>query len=245
MIFHFSWINLKLRFRGTRLGLFWAALEPLFMFSILYIVFSSIRSSPKEDFAMYLIVGIFLYHLFSRGTTGGLNSFVQNTGIIQSLKIKREIFPVIATGTTCLFLFVEIAVLFGLMPIFKFVPTWTLVFLPVLLALFLVLILGISYLLSILYIFVRDVQQIWTVLVYSLLFVSPIFWYITEVEGILLEIQKINVLGQIIEIAHKIIVFGVVPPLADWAYTSAIIFGILFFGYGLFRKYENKIAERI
>jgi len=238
-------MNIKLRFKGTYLGLFWSVLEPLFMFTILFVVFTSIRQSPREDFAIYLIVGVFFYHLFSRGTTGGLVSLVHNGGILKSLKINKEIFPVIATGTTIIFLLVEMLVLFGLMPIFNFIPTWTIVYFPIVLVLFIVLVLGISYLFSILYVFVRDVQPIWTVVTYSLLFVSPIFWFLSEVDGILLEIHKFNVLGQIIEMAHKTIVFGEIPSLNEWLYTSSIIFAIFFIGFVLFKKFENKIAERV
>jgi len=237
-------MNIKLRFKGTYLGLLWSVLEPLFMFTILFVVFTSIRQSPREDFAIYLIVGVFFHHLFSRGTSGGLVSLVQNGGILKSLKINREIFPVIATGTTIIFLLLEMIVLFGLMPIFDFIPSWTIVYFPIVLLLFVVLVLGISYLFSIVYIFVRDIQPVWTVITYSLLFVSPIFWFLSEVDGILLEIHKFNVLGQIIELAHKTIVFGEVPPINEWLYTSAIIFAIFFVGFGLFKKFETKIAER-
>jgi lipopolysaccharide transport system permease protein len=215
------------------------------MFTILFVVFSSIRGQSKEDFAIYLVVGIFFYHLFSRGTSGGLTSLVQNGGILKSIKIKREIFPVVATATTVIFLLVELLVLFGLMPVFSFVPTWTVVYFPLVLILFLGLVLGMSYLLSILYIFIRDTQPVWTVISYALIFVSPIFWYLSEVEGILLEIHKINVLGQIIELGHKVIVFGQVPPLNEWVYTSAFVVGILIVGFGLFKKFENKVAERV
>jgi lipopolysaccharide transport system permease protein len=215
------------------------------MFTILFIVFSSIKDSPKEDFAIYLIIGIFFYHLFSKGTSGGLASFIQNAGILKSLNINREIFPVVAAGTTGIFLLVELIVLFGLMPVFDFVPSWTIILLPVLLFLFIILVLGISYFLSVLFIYVKDIQQIWNILVYSLLFVSPIFWYVSDVEGVLLEIQKINVLGQIIEITHNIVVFGQIPPIQDWVYTSTIIFGIFFVGYTLFQKFENKLAEKL
>jgi ABC-type polysaccharide/polyol phosphate export permease len=238
-------MNIKLRFKGTYLGLLWSVLEPLFMFTILFVVFSTIRSSQKEDFAIYLIVGVFFYHLFSRGTTGGLTSLVGNGGILKSLKINREIFPVIATGTTVIFVLVELIVLFGLMPVFDFIPTSTIVFFPIILGLFIVLILGISYLLSILFIFVRDIQPIWTVITYALLFVSPIFWFVSEVDGILLDFQKFNVLGQIIELAHKVVVFGQIPSLNEWLYTTSIIIAIFFVGFGLFKKFENKVAERV
>ena len=245
LIIHFSWLGLKLRFKGTSLGFAWAVLEPLFIFSILYVVIINIRNVDREGFAIYLIVGVLLYHLFSRGTIGGLSSLVQNAGILKSLNIEKEVFPIIATGTIFIFMLAHIVVLFGLMGIFEFVPQWTVVMLIPILALFLILILGLSYLLSIANVYFRDIQLIWNVIVYALLFVSPIFWYADEVDGILLEIQKVNPLGQMIELAHKVIVFGEVPSISEWGYTSAIVFGIFFVSYAIFKKYEKKVTELI
>jgi len=245
LILHFSLLNIKLRFKGTYLGFIWAALEPLFIFSILYIVITSIRLTRRDDFAIYLIVGVLLYQLFARGSSGGLTSLGVNSGILKSLNIRKEFFPTVTTGATCLFLFVEIGVLFALMPVFDFTPHWTIILLPIPLILFLILVQGVSYILSILYVFVRDVQHLWQVLVYALLFLSPIFWYTSDVDGILLEIHKINPIGQIIELSHNIVVFGEIPPLTDWLYTSSIILGIFFFGYALFQKYEQKAVENL
>jgi len=245
LIIHFSWMNIKLRFKGSYLGLIWAGLEPLLMFLILFVVFSSIREIPQENFGIYLITGVLFYHLFSRGTSTGLVSLKVNSSILKSFKIKKELFPVIATATTCILLFVELGVLFGLMPIFEFTPGWNIVFLPVLLILFLLLVLGINYILSVLYVYVKDVQPFWTIFVYALLFVSPIFWYTSEVEGILLNIQKINPFGQLVEMAHKIIVFNENPTITEWFSTTIIVFGILFIGFIMFKKLEGKIVERL
>jgi len=245
LIAHFSWMNLKLRFKGSYLGLIWAGLEPLLMFLILFVVFSSIREGPREDFGMYLIVGVLFYHLFARGTMMGLTSLRENASILKSMNLQKELFPVIATGTTCLFLFVQLGVLFGLMPILEFVPGWTILLLPLLLLLFLVLVLGACYLLSILFVYVKDIQPFWGIFLYAALFASPIFWYISEVEGILLVIQQINPLGQIIELAHKLIIFQEFPDITEWLYTSAIVFGIFFVSYGIFQKLEKKVVEKL
>lgn len=245
LIMHFSWINIKLKHTGSYLGLIWAALEPLLMFLVLYMVFTTIRKQSGPDFAIYLISGLILYQLFRNGTMGGLNSLKQNSGILNSLNINKELFPTINAGTTFLTLFVNLGVLFALMPIFGFVPSWTLVFLPIILGLFLILVLGVCYILSVVYIYVRDIQPIWSIISYALLFASPIFWYLSEVDGILLSIQSINPIGQIIELAHNVVVFGTIPPLLDWVYTSLIIFGIFFFGYFMFHKLEKNIVEII
>ena len=244
MIFHFAILNLKIRFKSTYLGFLWAALEPLFYFSILYMVFTGIQQT-KDDFSIYLLTGIMLYHIFARGTSGGLASLIMNSGSITSLKIQKEFFPIVATVAIGLLAFVDVGVFFGLMPVFEFIPSWTIVFLPLTLGLLLLLILGLSYILSIITVYVKDVQIMWTIFVYALLFVSPIFWYVDDANEILLAIHAVNPLGQLIELAHKVVVFGEIPPLIDWIYASGLVALVFIIGYGVFQKYEKFALEEM
>ena len=219
------------------------AFEPLLTFILLYIVFTSIRIGRGEDFAIYLISGIILLHIFTRGTTGGLTSLQNNSGILSSINIRGETFLVASTVAMAILLLVEVIVLLGLMPFFQFIPSITIILIPIPIILMLILILGVSYLLSIVNLFLRDIQTIWGVGVHALFFISPIFWYIEDVEGILLTIQAINPVGQLIELNHKIVVWGEIPPLSDWLYTTMFVFGFLFVGYAIFRKFEKRIVE--
>ena len=244
LIFHFAILNLKIRFKNTYLGFLWAALEPLLYFVVLYVVFTGIRAT-REDFAIYLITGVMLFHIFARGTSGGLSSLIVNSGTITSVNIKNEFFPVVAIVAIGLLAFADVGVFFGLMPIFQFIPTWTIILLPVILALLLFLILGLSYLLSIVTVYVRDVQIMWSIFVHSLLFASPIFWYVNQVEGILLQIQNINPLGQLIEMAHQLVIDGQIPSWNEWLYTTVFVFAIFFFGYLVFHKMEDRITEKL
>lgn len=224
------------------MGLLWAAIEPLAYFVVLYLVFSSIRETGP-DFAIYLITGVMLYHIFARGTSGGLVSLVMNRGIIQSVNIRRVFFPIVATVAIGILSFVDVGVFFGLMPIFQFVPHWTIVLLPIPIILALVLVLGLSFLLSVVNVYVRDISNIWGILVHTLLFVSPIFWNPEDVDGILLQIHKINPLGQLIDISHKLVIDGQIPTINDWAYTTLFIFGILALGYFVFHRLQDKVVE--
>lgn len=237
-------MNIKTRFRGTYLGLVWTAFEPMLLFAFLYILFTSISITTKEDFAIYLLIGIVIYHAFTKGSQSGLGSLRDNYTILSSVNIRRELFPVVTTATASLLLFVEIGVFFGLMPFAEFVPSLTIALLPLVLGLLLLLILGISYFLSITYAYAKDIQPLWGVFVSALFFITPIFWYIDDANGIVLEVQRLNPLGQLIEIAHKL-VFGQIPPIADWLYTAGIIFGILLVGYVIFQKGQKNIVERI
>jgi len=244
LIIHFAILNLKIRFKNTYLGFLWAALEPLLYFIVLYVVFTSLRAR-QEDFAIYLITGVMIFHVFSRGTAGGLTSIIVNSGIIKSLNTKKEIFPVVTTVAIGLLAFVDVGVFFGLMPVFQFIPGWTIILLPVVLILLFLLILGLSYIFSIVTIYARDFQIMWNIFVHSLLFVSPIFWRLDQVSGILLQIQKINPLGQLIELGHVLVIDKQIPPLNEWLYTTSFILAIFFFGYFVFHKMENRITEKL
>ena len=244
LIFYFAVLNIKIRFKSTYLGFLWAALEPLLYFTILYVVFTSIRAH-EEDFAIYLITGIMLFHVFVRGTSGGLSSLITNSGIIKSLSIRKEFFPVVATVAIGILAFVDIGIFFGIMMIFQFIPSWTIILLPLVLILMAILVLGLSYLLSILTVYIRDIQIMWSIFVHALIFVSPIIWHLDRVEGILLEIHKINLLGQLIQLAHSLVIQRQIPPLDEWLYASFFVLGIFFLSYFVFIKMEDKITEKL
>jgi ABC-type polysaccharide/polyol phosphate export permease len=234
----------KLRYKGTYIGFLWGLVEPLLMFLILTVVFSSMRAGIKQDFPIYLLTGILFFQIFTKGTQIGLASLRSNAGIIKSLNLNKEFFPVTAVGSTGILLIGEVIVLFLLMPFFNFTPSLTLILLPIPLFLLLLLILGLSYLLSIIFVYVKDIQSIWSIFAYALFFVSPVFWYIDNVSGILLSIQKINPLGQIIELAHSI-VFNDIPTLDEILLPTLYTLAIFFFGYYIFRKYEKRITQEL
>ena len=238
-------MNIKIRFKGTYLGFVWNALEPTLTFIILYLVFTSLRIRSEENFGIYLLTGIMLYHIFVRGTTAGLTSLRGNQGILESIHIRREFFPVVATSATAMLLLIEVAVLFGLMPFFDFIPPWTVVFLPIVLAMLVLFVLGISYILSIINVYVPDIHPFWSVFVHALFFVSPIFWYLKDVNGFLVGVQQLNPLGQIIELGHKLVVFGEIPPITDWVYTLVFVVGFFILGYAIFQKFQSKIVEEL
>ena len=243
-IIQFAIFNIKVRFQNTYLGITWAALEPLLYFIVLYVVFTAIRER-KEDFAIYLITGVMLYHIFTRGTAGGLGSLTTNAGILKGLKIEKVLFPIITTTSALILAFVDVGVFFGLMPVFQFVPSWTIVLLPIPIILLLVLILGLSKLLSIANVFVRDTRHIWMIISHVLLFISPIFWYVDSANDILLTIHSINPLGQLIELSHKLVINGQIPVLSDWLYATLLVFIVYVIGALVFRKFEDRITEEL
>jgi lipopolysaccharide transport system permease protein len=244
LIFYISLMNIKIRYKGTFLGLIWTILEPILIFSLLYVVFTNIKSSREEYFAIYLIIGVIFLHLFTRGSMGGLTSLSGNRSILNYINLNKEIFPVANTMTSAIMMLLEIGVFLALIPVFGFHYNLSLIYLPVIMALFLCLILGVSYLLSIIRVYIKDIQPVWGVITYSLIFISPVFWYLKDAQGILLTVYWLNPIAQIIEFSHRA-VFDQVITTTEWAYTTSLVLGILFTSYAIFRKLEGKVPEKI
>ena len=81
IIFLLSITDVKLKYKNSVLGFIWSFLEPLLMLGILYFVFSNIFKNNIENYPIYLLLGLIIWYMFSRGTTMGSSSLISKCGI--------------------------------------------------------------------------------------------------------------------------------------------------------------------
>lgn len=245
LIWSFAISDLKIRYRNSVLGFFWTLLEPLLLMGVLYIVFTNIFKSQIEYFGLYLLIGIIMWNMFSRGTEMAMNSVLAKGGLLTHIYFPTEIPAISSVITSSLMLFFEIIVFFIFMIIFQFIPPITIVFLPLVLTLEIFFVLGISLPLSVLNVKYRDVQFIWKVILQAGFFVTPVFYKLdilpTNIQGIL----KYSPMVQIITMAHNISLYDTLPSLESVEiaiFTTLIIFVI---GYFIFYKCQKRVVEEL
>ena len=78
------------------LGLAWSYIQPAMRFGVYYLVMGLILNLHKGApfFAMHLFTGMVTVHYFSETWNGGTRSIWANKGLIQKMRMPREIFPV-------------------------------------------------------------------------------------------------------------------------------------------------------
>ena len=91
--------DFKLRYQGSALGYVWSVLKPLFLFSILYVVFDKFLGVGRniEHFPVYLLLGIILWNFFVEATNQGLNSIVGRGDLLRKINFPKYI--VVISGT--------------------------------------------------------------------------------------------------------------------------------------------------
>ena len=103
---------------------------------------------------------------------------------------------------------------------------------------------GVGLFLAALYVYFRDVNQIWEVLVNILFFLSPIFYPMSAIKGAM-PIYLLNPITEFIIIYRDLMVYGNLPSLYSLALVTAASLAAFIIGSLTFNKLQRRFAEEI
>jgi lipopolysaccharide transport system permease protein len=235
--------ELKNRYQNTTLGFFWSILSPLLLALVLYFVFRSLFEQ-EENFAINLMVGIMAWRFFSIGTTSAMFSLVNKPSLITKVYIPRQI-PVFSIMLS--------SVISSLLEFLVLVPIIFILMghVPVTIPLFIVIsflyfwfIFGIGLLLSALFVYFRDLNQIWEVLLNIGFFCSPIIYPLSIVPKYLMPYYMFNPNTQFIILYREVMINNTLPP---GHILIAIGFSLVmyFIGVFAFSRLQRRFAEEL
>ena len=243
ILFNFAVYDLKIRYRNSVLGVLWSFIEPLLLLAVLFVVFSTMFKFEIPNFPIYLLLGIVCYRFFQNGTTLALNSLTNRSSTITQIYFPRSIPGLSAGITSAIMLVFELMVLGIFMAAFQFIPTVTILLLPLVLALELLLIFGIALPLSVLNVIFKDTEFIWGVVLSAGFFLTPIFYQFDMLPEAIRNVLQFSPMVQIVTMAHHVVLYGMHPSVNTVLYAVGSISAITVIGYLIFRKYQAKIAE--
>lgn len=196
--------DFKVRYQGSVLGYLWSLLKPLFLFAILYIVFTYIIPLGKavEHYPVYLLTGIVLWNFFTEATMQGASSIVSRGDLIRKVSIPRYLVVLASTLSALINLGLSLVVVVvfalfnGVAPSFE----WLLI-IPIVVQL-VIFALGVSFLLSALYVKFRDITYIWEIFLQAGFYATPIIYPLAMVPDNLQKWFFLNPMAQIIQDAR-------------------------------------------
>ncbi|MGI8984060.1 MAG: ABC transporter permease [Acidimicrobiales bacterium] len=248
--------DLKVRHRGTFLGMLWSLTTPLLVVGLYYIVFKYIiQASPATDaarpdghivpFAIYFFAGLTVWNLFSTSVNASTGSIVGSSYLLRKVYFPRAILPLAAVLSSLVTFCFEFTVLMIATLFTAGVPSAQLLWVPLIVAVVLVIAYGMALLVSATTVFLRDVEhfigifmQLWfwgTPIIYSLQYVAkrPGFVRILELNpltGITVSFRNVTVLNR-------------APELGLLAYDLAFGVVVLVIGAVMFRRWQRLFPE--
>lgn len=194
--------ELRNQYVGSFLGVFWTFIHPVVMIAVFWFVFSiGFKTKPMNDvpFVIWLTAGLAPWFIFSEIISGSTGIIVANAHLIKKTIFYPQILPLIKICASLVTHGVFLIVLLFLI-LFQGMPLsfWFLQGLYYLFGL-IFLTLGISWMLSALNVFIRDVAQLVSVVLQVGFWVTPIFWDISMMPVKVQRVLKLNPVYYIIQ----------------------------------------------
>ncbi len=237
--------ELKLKYKSSALGFFWTLLEPLFIVAILLFVFSTLFKSDIPNYPAYLITGFVAWGFFSKGTSI-LNILVSKADLIREVYFPRELLVFSSSIVNFVDSIFEFLVLIVILFFFVGVKvSWNIMYIPVVMLIQFFLIIGFLLLLSTFYVFFRDINHIWTVLLQIGFFATPIIYPASLLIGKFSLMLILNPMAHFINIYRNIIIYGKAPTLNGLLILCLFSITILIMGWIIFKKTESRFGEEV
>ncbi|MGF7034597.1 ABC transporter permease [Paenibacillus mucilaginosus] len=243
--------ELVTKYKGSFLGRFWSIITPLMMLIIYTYVFSVIfkakwdfaATGSKQEFAITLFCGMLIFSVFSECVTKAPTLITSNPNYVKKVVFPLEILPVSLLGSALINYLIGMAILLIGQLVFLQNVTWTLLYLPLMLMPLLLLSLGLSFLLSSLGVFLRDLEHSISIIVQALYLLTPIFYPVTAIPEEIRGFLYINPLTGIVDNVRKVVVWGIQPDWMNWSVEIIVSGIVLWLGYWWFLKTRKGFAD--
>lgn len=177
------------RYRGSLMGVLWSLITPLLMLAVFTLVFgyalnsrwsgAGLAAESKSEFAFVLFSGLIVFWMFSDCISRAPRLLLENPDYIRRRVFPVEVLPIIVLASAGFHFGVSFAVLLIAHTLLLGPPPVTVLWVPVVIAPFALLTLGLCWLLASLGVFIRDIGHGVGIVVNAAIFLSPIFYPLT------------------------------------------------------------------
>jgi len=253
LLLTFASRDLRARYKGSALGFAWNFLNPLLQLVVFWILFGVLlQSRPltatgEKPFPIFLFVGLLPWTFFATSLSGGAASIVANGSIVKKVRLPVQLLPAASVLSALANYLLSLLILFAVLALVGPRHPEGLLYLPVLIAVELLLALGFAYLLAALNVFFRDVEHILGIALLAWYFLTPILFPIAIVADRPREqaLLYLNPMTSLIVGYQRALLDGLPPEWETLAYTTAFAAAAFVAGFAYFHRAKDEFEAAL
>lgn len=237
--------DIRGKYKNSVLGILWSFLNPLLQIAVYAIVFPLIMRSNLPNYTVFLCCGLIPWNFFSSAIARTSFTMVENGNIIKKVYFPRQILPLsVVTSEAVNFIISTVIILafvlgYG-MGISKFI-----IFYPLVLIVQYLLLIGISFIVSSVTVYFRDLQHFISIALQLLFYATPIVYAPDAIPESFQWILKYNPMTYVINGYRDIFYYQQTPDIMSLVKVLVIGVIICLVGYMIFNKLQKRFAEEI
>jgi lipopolysaccharide transport system permease protein len=237
--------DIKLRYRGSLLGIAWTLLNPLAELLVLLFVFGSVLRVNFPYFGAYLFTGLLVYGWFQNSLNLATGAIVGNRELVRRPGVPSVILPIVTVASNLVHFILSLPILLGLLILSGIHITSAVLALPVLIAIEFVFIVGLAYPVATIHVWFRDTQHVLRVALQLLFYLTPIFYEVSSVPPPLQPFYRLNPMAPMIDAYRAVLVLGEWPKSASVLYLTLVSVTLLLVGVTWFRRASHRFADEL
>ncbi len=246
LLFQLTQREVKARYKQSFVGYAWVLVNPLAQLFVYSFVFSLVFRFPTDNipYPVFLFATLLPWTFFQTGLMSATVSLVENGSLLKKVKFPREIIPYSAILAKIID-FIFSSLVFLLFVIMYQVPlSASIIWFPVLFGTQILFMTGISFFMSALNLFYRDIQYLTNLLLMLWMYMTPIVYPLSMVPEKYLALYKLNPMVGIME-GYRSAIFGYPFEwgIIGWSMLVSVIFSVT--GYFFFKRIEKTFADAV
>lgn len=237
--------GIKAKYAQSVLGVGWAVIQPLVQTLVFTVIFGNLAQlgSDGVPYILFSFAAMVPWNYFSNILTESSNSVVGQKNIISKVYFPRLVLPLSSVFSKLIDFGIAFIVMMGLFIYYQFIPTWEVIFFPVLLIILIMTSLGVGMILSAMAIQYRDVQYAMAFMVRVIMYSVPVVYSISIIPQKYLYLFALNPMVGVIE-GMRAAFLGTKSMPWDLIGIGGIVSIILFvFGAFYFKRMERTFAD--
>lgn len=236
--------DIKVKSRGTYLGVAWTLMNPLVTIVMYFVVFQHIFRMAIPNFLAFFLIGLLMWIFFARAISTAASCIIDNDAMVKKAPFPLEILPVASVLYHLFNHLVALGLAVPLMLIFWGGRlSWNLVWVVIVLVAFVGFSLAVSLLLSTLGVFFRDTRDILEVGLPVLFWATPIFYDLSMAPAFLRPVLGLNPLSPFIEATRAALLDARGPSWTELGFMTFWIFITAVSGVWVFYRLAPRFAE--
>lgn len=233
------------KYKNSILGVLWSFLNPLLQIAVYALVFPLIVKSNETNYTVFICCGLIPWTFFATAINRSSYTMIENGNIIKKVFFPREILPISVVTSELINFIISTLIILGFVLFYGIGFSKFIILYPLIVLIQYVLLIGISFIVSSITVYVRDLQHFIGVALSLLFYATPIAYSSNVIPDSYKWILKYNPMTYIIEAFRDVFYYHQMPNMTALLVVFGIGLLLCVVGYCIFHKLQKGFAEEL
>ena len=216
----------------------------LAQWGVLVIIFSQVVHLNVADYPLFVLSGMLTWSWFATGVSAGTNSLVSKRHLVFQPRLQNLLLPTVSVAVAFLDVLIALPIVV-LVVLITGRLHWTILFLPVLVAVQFVLMCAVVSFTAAVTVYLRDTRSLTEVALIVLFYLTPVFYSLSKLHSTARQILYLNPMTTMVDGWRNVLIEGRLPDLTRFGVVTAASVALAALAVPVFHRLERGFVDEL